>query len=154
EGLYGVEFLVKPFSLTDLIQKIRLLLSLPDPPAEKSASKTKIAGKLEHFSAPLLLISFFSEEKNGLLHLQSVNPVLKVYFKKGVAVFAEGRTRKADEATVNELLRSLLGWSSGEYSFEPLATMPADLPQFDAKPYSLLYEGARRYYRLDLLLPH
>src|SRR6185369_4246666 len=117
-----------------------------EPP--KEGQKTKI----DHFSVPLLLVSYFSEEKTGVVHLKAGNRVLKIYLDKGLPVFAEGRARKDDQAVVNEILRGAMGWTSGEYFFEPLRALPQDVPKYQYGFYGLVFEGAKRYYRLELLL--
>jgi len=105
---YGVEYLLKPFSLVDLLKRINKFLhkEVATPQTAEMVREVDIlAGKIDHFSVPILLLSIYSQEKTGLLDLIRGKKINKIYFLKGVPVFAEGRERKKDPEWVAQLLR-------------------------------------------------
>lgn len=163
---YGTEFLVKPFSLLDLIQLLESY-NLVVPEGEESSDPSEaegekkpakgmvqdtIRGELEHFSLPIILVSFFSEAKTGQLFLKRGNQVIKMYLDKGVPIYGEGRLPAKNREEVAKVLRGSFGWNQGVYQFKPLDSLPGDIPKYQYEFYEIIYEGAKRYYRLDLLI--
>ncbi|HEY5674639.1 MAG TPA: response regulator [Malonomonas sp.] len=82
---YGAdEFLLKPFTISTLLQLIEKLLS----GAEKPVSKAKDPVAIKADSLPLLLHELYDQKATGLLHLTRGDAKKIIYIKEGYPIFA------------------------------------------------------------------
>ena len=82
---YGAnEFLLKPFTIPDLVRLTERLLSSGVTPAETAKAAEPISGE----SIPLLLHELYGMKATGLLHLQRGDAKKIIYIKDGYPIFA------------------------------------------------------------------
>jgi len=152
---YKVEFLLKPFSLKELYAKLKLARlwrkgkRRPPEPASKGG---EIHGHLQHFSFPILLVNLYAHRRTGILKVRREKQIIKIYMENGLPIFAEARERKVDRQAVVKLIEGIFHWASGEFFFEAWKQIPKEIPRHPYDLYSLIYKGAKKYYRLETLI--
>jgi len=125
----------------------------PPPPAAGAASaptaaappppKAGIHGNLEQLGLSSLLVILEMERKSGILRLEKIGAVGRLFAREGriVAARADGESVPADAKRGAQAVYHLLSWSTGRFDFNVVEVDMED--EIKLSTTNLLMEGAR-----------
>jgi CheY-like chemotaxis protein len=117
----------------------------PPPPPQPASPSTKVGihGNLEQLGLSSLLVILEMERKSGILRLEKVGAVGRLFAREGriVAARVEGEAAPADARRGPQAVYHLLTWSSGRFDFTVVEVDMED--EIKLSTTNLLMEGAR-----------